>query len=293
MCCQSCHHQRHHTPTDPDCVIVYCTTRCQSEKLTAVLKTKFGLNAAFYHGNMSDKEKSEKMQKFKSSDIDIMCCTTAFGMGIDKRNVRAVIHFTMSYNLTNYYQESSRAGRDGKPAYCILFYHPRDIAHVRNVLLRGKSRDQMETTLTRLRTMTSYCCEAQRCRHLVIKQCILHVPVGKESCFANTDQDLSPPAHTKTCCDNCVSQQNGSDLQLILPMSDIQKYFDDPGFFSVKRAVECVHRLLRRNWNQISATTVEIDEYTKQQVLLALTDREIIVRSSGSRQKKPTFSRGQ
>ena len=224
-----------------------------------------------------------------------MCSTTAFGMGIDKHNVRAVIHFTMSYSLTNYYQESSRAGRDGKPAYCILFYHPLDIPIVRNIVMRSKSRDQIETTRTRFRTMLAYCCEAKRCRHLMIKQCILHIPVGAESFFGNTGEGPPTSTQSEPCCDNCLSK---SDLELVLRMSDIQRSFDDiigndQCFFSATCVMKFVDRLLERHWKQVSSNRATIDDYVKQQVILALTDREIIVRSPGSRHEKPKFSRGQ
>ena len=278
---------------------MYCTEKAQTEKLAEVLKSNFNLAADFFHSQVSDMDKRRKLEKFKLNEIDVMCSTTAFGMGIDKRNVRAVIHFTMSYSLMNYYQESSRAGRDGKPAYCILFHHVNDASLIRNVLLRSKSGPQEAVARAQFRTMAQYCREAKHCRHIVIQQQVLHVPVGSESLFAHMDEDLLPaPGGVTTCCDNCWSRHNESDVKLLLPMSDIEKCFrevlDDQQNYSLAAHVEeCVRKLVQPHWESAfpESNTSAVDEYAMRQVTMALVDREVLVRGR-TKTKQAGFSRG-
>ena len=302
MLCWSRRHITHPVPaflSEPDCVIVYCTEKAQTEKLAEVLKSNFNLAADFFHSQVSDMDKRRKLEKFKLNEIDVMCSTTAFGMGIDKRNVRAVIHFTMSYSLMNYYQESSRAGRDGKPAYCILFHHVHDAPLIRNVLLRSKTGHQQAVARKKFRTMVQYCREAKHCRHIVIQQQVLHVPVGNESLFAHMDEDLlSSPGGVITCCDNCWSRHNGADVKLLLPMSDIKKCFrevldDQQNYSPAAHVEECVRKLMQPHWESAfpESNTSAVDEYTIRQVTMALVDREVIVRGR-TKTKQQGFSRG-
>ncbi|MDD1417596.1 RecQ family ATP-dependent DNA helicase [Dolichospermum sp. ST_sed1] len=107
------------------CVLVYTTTRKKAEKLAAKLN-KCGIKARHYHGKIPKYEKEEVLQEFKSKELNVVTATCAFGMGINRDDVRAVIHHSMSANLENYIQESGRAGRDEKPAICSLLFNPED-----------------------------------------------------------------------------------------------------------------------------------------------------------------------
>jgi ATP-dependent DNA helicase RecQ len=107
------------------CVLVYTTTRKKAEKLAAKLN-ECGIKARHYHGKIPKYEKEEVLQEFKSKELNVVTATCAFGMGINRDDVRAVIHHSMSANLENYIQESGRAGRDGKPAICSLLFNSED-----------------------------------------------------------------------------------------------------------------------------------------------------------------------
>lgn len=115
--------------------VVYCTTRREAEETARALyelgaedPTGRQLTAGYYHGGMDRAIREEVQNAFLSDDLDVLCATSAFGMGIDKPDIRAVIHRTMPDSLEAYWQEAGRAGRDGKPADCILIYRREDRA---------------------------------------------------------------------------------------------------------------------------------------------------------------------
>ncbi len=106
-------------------VVVYCATRRQVEEVRARLK-HMGHLVASYHGGLSDKQRETVQDAFMAGDVPVLVATNAFGMGVDKSDVRAIVHFNVPGSLEAYYQEAGRAGRDGEFAHCLLFYHPND-----------------------------------------------------------------------------------------------------------------------------------------------------------------------
>ena len=115
----------------PGSSIVYCRSRKQTQQIASLLALN-GINADHYHAGLTNDERNTKQEAWINNKTRVMVCTNAFGMGIDKPDVRTVIHYTVPDCLENYYQEAGRAGRDGKRAYAVLLYQPKETADLIN-----------------------------------------------------------------------------------------------------------------------------------------------------------------
>jgi ATP-dependent DNA helicase RecQ len=128
------------TVTAPKPAILYAPTRAMTEEYAARIDD-IGLNAAAYHGGMKRPEREQAQQAFMDAGADVIVATSAFGMGIDKPDVRTVLHASVTSSLDTYYQEIGRAGRDGKPSEAVLFYRPEDFG-LRQFLITGAARQR-------------------------------------------------------------------------------------------------------------------------------------------------------
>ncbi len=137
--------------------IVYTATREGAETLSARLRAD-GASALPYHAGMTAAARAETQEWFISGKVPVICATSAFGMGIDKPDVRFVVHYDMPKTLEAYYQESGRAGRDGGKSDCILFYNDDDAKRLRPFIDRDlPSEFQREVARTKLQSMVEYC----------------------------------------------------------------------------------------------------------------------------------------
>lgn len=137
--------------------IIYCSTRKDVERVYDNL-TRAGIQTGYYHAGLSDEMRKDMQNKYAFDQLQVMVATSAFGMGIDKSNVRYVLHYQMPRNMESYYQEAGRAGRDGAPAECILLYSGQDVRVHKYLIEQGHLEPQREQVeLRKLQSMIDYC----------------------------------------------------------------------------------------------------------------------------------------
>lgn len=194
-----------------ECGIIYCLSRMDCEKVAEKLK-EYGHKAAFYHGSIESTQRTMIQKQWSKDEVNIICATVAFGMGINKPDVRFVIHHSLPKSIEGYHQECGRAGRDGQPSSCVLYYSYSDYIRVKHMISQGvvespfasgHSRANMtfsgrslETNTDNLLRMVSYCENDVDCRRLLQ---LIH--------FGEKFDSLN----CQKTCDNCSKNQSYID----------------------------------------------------------------------------------
>lgn len=173
-----------------NCGIIYCGSRKKVEMLTEKLCNNH-IRAAGYHAGMDMDERAYVQEAFQRDDIQIVVATVAFGMGINKPNVRFVVHFDIPRNIESYYQETGRAGRDGLPAEAMMLFDPADINWLRRMLDEKDDGPQKQVESHKLNAMSAFA-EAQTCRRQVL---LNYFGEYRDKPCGNCDICLDPPKH--------------------------------------------------------------------------------------------------
>lgn len=173
--------------------IIYAATRKVVDQLYEDLM-KAGVSVSKYHAGMSDNDRNEQQELFLRDEVSVMVATSAFGMGIDKSNIRYVIHYQLPKNMESYYQEAGRAGRDGLDSACILLYSSQDVQVQRFLIDQSTGEARFSNELEKLQNMTDYC-HTEQCLQSFILQYFGEEP--KEDCGR---------------CGNCTDDRESIDV---------------------------------------------------------------------------------
>jgi ATP-dependent DNA helicase RecQ len=191
--------------------IVYCSTRRAVEEVCDFLKRR-GVPSVRYHAGLDDRERRGNQEAFIYDRSPVMVATNAFGMGIDKSNVRYVVHYNMPGSIDSYYQEAGRAGRDGSSAECVLLFAPKDIVTARFLIGQSDNAVSKQAGFRKLQAMVDYCGTTRCLRAAILKY------------FGETEVE-----ENCTSCGNCASDTERTDVTT-----------------EAKKILSCVYRMKER-----------------------------------------------
>jgi len=207
--------------------IVYCLSRKVTESVAERLNEN-GIKAKPYHAGLTPKERSEHQELFLRDDIRVVCATIAFGMGINKPNVRFVFHYDLPKNIEGYYQETGRAGRDGLPGECVLLFSPGDAVKQTTFIDEKTNPQERQIAREQLQQMVHYA-ECAGCRRVELLRYFgedfdASIP-SEKSAIRNPQSEINCGA-----CDNCLSPRATFD-----------------GTLAAQKFLSCVYRIREKN----------------------------------------------
>src|SRR6266487_2685778 len=234
--------------------IVYCASRRTADSLAAKLNAD-GVKAKPYHAGLESADRAKHQEQFLRDDARVVTATIAFGMGINKPNVRFVVHHDLPKNIESYYQETGRAGRDGLPSECVLLFSASDVVKQRR-FIEEKSENEQRIAREQLRQMVHYA-ETRECRRATLLKYF-----GEEWPANSTAVDGHGPSLQVSCdgCDNCLTPRQTFDGTIPAQkfLSCVHRICAKSGFgFGLNHVVEVLtgadtHAIRQRGHNQLS-----------------------------------------
>ena len=207
-----------------DSGIVYCASRKSTESLARNLNED-GISAKPYHAGLTNKERTKHQDAFLRDDLRVITATIAFGMGINKPNVRFVVHYDLPKNIESYYQETGRAGRDALPSECVLLFSPGDVAKQLH-FIDEKAESEARIARTQLQQMVHYA-ETRECRRTVLLKYFGESYPSKPEIVGDQTAVLQ---HSCENCDNCLEPRETFD-----------------GTMQAQKFLSCVYRIHARH----------------------------------------------
>ncbi|KAL1774363.1 Bloom syndrome protein isoform X6 [Sigmodon hispidus] len=218
---------RKHHPYDSG--IIYCLSRRECDTMADTLQ-RDGLAALAYHAGLSDSARDEVQNKWINQDgCQVICATIAFGMGIDKPDVRFVIHASLPKSVEGYYQESGRAGRDGEISHCVLFYTYHDVTRLKRLIMMEKDGNYhtKETHFNNLYSMVHYCENITECRRIQLLAYFGEKGFNPDFCKKYSD----------VSCDNCCKTKDYKTKDVTEDVKNIvrfvQEHSSSPGIRNI------------------------------------------------------------
>jgi ATP-dependent DNA helicase RecQ len=260
-----------------EAAIVYCIARKDTESVAEMLKAA-GFRAAAYHAGMEPRERSRTQDDFAKERLDIVVATVAFGMGIDRSNVRCVIHAAMPKSIEHYQQETGRAGRDGLEAECVLFYGAADAGRWERLMARsaeetGQPENSTRAQIDLVRQMNAFC-GSQSCRHRAL------------SAYFGQAYEASDCGACDVCAGETAAMENGTDIarQVVECVQALRLPFG-AGYVADVLAGAKLEKIRARRHDKLPqyGALANLGRAEVQRIVLQLVDLDFLDRSPGDR----------